>query len=195
MRRGWPTRSTGSGFTLIELLVVVAIVGILAAILLPKMAQAIETAKQGRTVSRLQLLRSGLQLYFVHHTTATDLSGLAANYARDYPLWLAQIARFDENGAPIGCFAHLVSPDYSHPYVERIPEEEVGNGPRPGYSITDWCSNDHAYHTARTVQGADKGGWNWCIPGGAGTPTSSSSGTVWIDEDVLMFGGKTANQY
>lgn len=195
MHSGWRARQGAGGFTLIELLVVVAIVGILAAILLPKMAQAIETAKQGRTVSRLQQIRSGLQLYFVHHATANDLSGLAASYGREYPLWLAQIARIDENGAPIGCFAHTVSPNYSHPYIERIPEEEVGNGPRQGYSITDWCSNDHAYHVARTVQGADKGGWNWCIPGGAGSPTAAASGTVWIDEDVLMFGGKTANQY
>ena len=172
-----------AGFTLIELLVVVAIIGILAAIALAKIQQAIVTAKQGRTVAHLDSMRSALQMYFLDH-------GEDANSY--YPWQLHQIAKEYPEGNPAGCGTH----GGLHWYIVQIPFEEVGDGPRPGNQITDWCNGpDHAYCKARTVQGADKGGWNWCIPGGAGSPTAAPSGTVWIDEDCMMFGGKNANQY
>ncbi|MDD5209587.1 MAG: prepilin-type N-terminal cleavage/methylation domain-containing protein [Elusimicrobiales bacterium] len=52
------------GFTLIELMIVVAIIGILAAIAIPKFADLINKAKEGSTKGALSSVRSAVQVYY-----------------------------------------------------------------------------------------------------------------------------------
>lgn len=52
------------GFTLIELMIVVAIIGILAAIAIPKFADLIKKSKEGATKGSLGALRSALTIYY-----------------------------------------------------------------------------------------------------------------------------------
>lgn len=52
------------GFTLIELMIVVAIIGILAAIAIPRFAQLIRKSKEGATKGSLGALRSSLSIYY-----------------------------------------------------------------------------------------------------------------------------------
>ena len=47
-------RSTGKGFTLIELIIVVAIIGIIAAILIPNLLDALQKTKQKRTMADMR---------------------------------------------------------------------------------------------------------------------------------------------
>lgn len=64
------------GFTLIELMIVVAIIGILAAIAIPKFADLIRKSKEGATKGSLAAIRSAVTIYYgenegVYPSTAT----------------------------------------------------------------------------------------------------------------------------
>ena len=52
------------GFTLIELMIVVAIIGILAAIAIPKFAQMLEKSREGATKGNLGAMRSAVTIYY-----------------------------------------------------------------------------------------------------------------------------------
>ena len=52
------------GFTLIELMIVVAILGILAAVAIPKMAGLISRSQEGATKGNLGAVRSSLSIYY-----------------------------------------------------------------------------------------------------------------------------------
>src|SRR5437762_11457132 len=53
------------GFTLIELLIVVAIIGIIAAIAIPNLLNAIQRGKQKRTMSDLRSIGTAVESYQV----------------------------------------------------------------------------------------------------------------------------------
>lgn len=56
-----------SGFTLVEILIVVVILGILAAIVVPKFTDASTTAKRSNVIAQLKTIRAQLELYKLQH--------------------------------------------------------------------------------------------------------------------------------
>lgn len=55
------------GFTLIELLIVVAIIGIIAAIAIPSLLNALDRARQTTTVANLEKLGQSVEQYIMDH--------------------------------------------------------------------------------------------------------------------------------
>jgi len=58
------TKTNKKGFTLIELMIVVAIIGILAAIAIPKFAELIRKSGEGASKGNLGALRSAMSIYY-----------------------------------------------------------------------------------------------------------------------------------
>ena len=69
------------GFTLIELMIVVAIVGVLAAIAIPKFAQMMRKSGEATSKGNLGALRSALSIYYgdLEGTYPTALTGLTVS--------------------------------------------------------------------------------------------------------------------
>jgi len=76
-------RSTRKGFTLIELLIVVVIIGILAAIAIPKFANTKEKAYVASVKSDLRNLVTAQEAYFADNANnyATATAGLGTSYS------------------------------------------------------------------------------------------------------------------
>ena len=64
------------GFTLIELLIVVAIIGIIAAIAVPQLLNAIQRAKQKRTMADMRSVGESMEIYQIDWNFYPQTSGI-----------------------------------------------------------------------------------------------------------------------
>ena len=78
-------RPSAGGFTLVELLIVVAVIGIIAAIAMPNLLNALDKSKQKKSVSDLRTIASAVEAY------ATD----TACYPRNITTYLGLKAWID----------------------------------------------------------------------------------------------------
>jgi len=86
-------KKTAKGFTLIELLIVVAIIGIIAAIAIPNLLNAIDRGKQKRTMADMRSIGTAVESYAVDNNvypvaaSNTVLAGLVEPiYIKKMPL-------------------------------------------------------------------------------------------------------------
>ena len=75
------TRKNRRGFTLIELMIVVAIIGILAAIAIPKFAELIRKSNEGASKGNLGSIRGALSIYYgdMEGTYPENMASLTVN--------------------------------------------------------------------------------------------------------------------
>lgn len=99
-----------SGFTLLELLFVISIIGILAAILLPALAKARESARRSVCLSNLEQIGMAIHLYSLEHNGELPWSG-GKNDAR--------------------CFVNLCPEYISNPAIYACPSDPQYNPKMP----------------------------------------------------------------
>jgi len=71
-------RSVSRGFTLIELLIVVAIIGIISAIAIPNLLNAVDKGKQKRTIADIRTIGSAVEAYSVDNSYYPNAGTLPA---------------------------------------------------------------------------------------------------------------------
>lgn len=141
------------GFTLIELLTVIAIIGILAAILIPVVGSVRESARASLCVSNLRQIGQGMELY------ANDNNGVAPPPA----FW----------GTPVAGEERFGSSDLRTTFHYRIweyvgYENEAFEHPRNSQLVTSEIEN--IFHCPTTRQEAI------LVPGGSNTPDAYAYG-------------------
>jgi type II secretion system protein G len=100
------------GFTLIELLIVVAIIGIIVAIAIPNLLNAIQRAKQKRTMADMRSIGTAAEAYAVD----TNRYPAAAGWA--YPSGVS---------FPTGTFTSAIANVLSPTYIRTIPLKDGWN--------------------------------------------------------------------
>ncbi len=135
------------GFTLIELLIVVAIIGILAAIAVPNFMNAQIRAKLSRVMADLNMLRTGLESYFIDHNNyppwtvdGLGVQGLHPNHLRYQRLTtpLAYISTIPKD--PFATFMTQTDWEQWGDAYDYVTDEVTGQGRTWGHrwQINSW---------------------------------------------------------
>jgi prepilin-type N-terminal cleavage/methylation domain-containing protein/prepilin-type processing-associated H-X9-DG protein len=141
------------GFTLIELLIVIAIIGILAAILLPALARAREMAKRAKCVNNLKQWGTACKLY------AEDWWGRYPTYGQ---------LRMD-SGAPLHyCYAFVSGAQISPGYVDDVYIAICPSVKRRYAKDNDptWLRSYGGWRDTGLFQDPTTGGWYTLYDGG-----------------------------
>lgn len=151
------SKKTGQrGFTLIELMIVVAIIGILAAVAVPKFAEMVRKSKEGATKGSLSALRSSLTIYVSDNEGVQPLTRLVP----------AAVSPLDT------VFVSVMVPKY----MDSIPTMKLGTYLPDSETFhirrtTGVFDGNRSSDTPKTVATGEVGGWIY---------TSASEGVMWV---------------
>ncbi len=114
------------GFTLVEILIVVAILGILAAVVIPEYRNYTQKAKESAAKESLQLLRSSIERYAIQHDgTPPGYPNGDTSANPHYVYFVVQLTKAsNENGrtADVGTAGYPLGP-----YFKEIPSNPLVN--------------------------------------------------------------------
>ena len=88
-------KTASRGFTLIELLIVVAIIGLIAAIAIPNLLNAVDKGKQKRTMTDLRAIATAVEAYSVDNTSYPNATTVSAIKAVIDPMFFNTMPQVD----------------------------------------------------------------------------------------------------
>jgi prepilin-type N-terminal cleavage/methylation domain-containing protein len=108
-------------FTLVEILIVVAILGIMAAIVIPTFSGHIQQAKEAAAKDDLRILRNAIELYASQHNNVPP--GYLFGNSSASPVYLAFVGQMLYSTNKAGWTAHIGTDGYPlGPYLSAMPK-------------------------------------------------------------------------
>ena len=158
-------RNRQKGFTLIELLIVVAIIGIIAALLIPNFLDALQKAKQKRTVADMR--NTGTAMF----SWLTDQVGAAAAGASNSNVNLASYG----TAVSVTTMASILTPQY----LQDIPALDGWKTPYEYYLNTANPLAQQVMAIRSKGRGGASGGTDFTVT--SFEPTDYDQDIVWAD--------------
>ncbi|MBI4678969.1 MAG: prepilin-type N-terminal cleavage/methylation domain-containing protein [Elusimicrobia bacterium] len=146
------SRFGAPGFTLIELMIVVSIIGILAAIAIPKFADLIRKSREGKSKGGLGAIRSALTIYY------SDMEG---TFPSD------DLSSLTIAGKYIAAIPKVTAPDY-HPETSAVYN-----------NATDGCNMLYTNDRGGWAYWSDDGTMCGAV-GPFGTQRERTQGELWV---------------
>lgn len=127
MRRAVSAHAKGSSFSLVELVIVVVIIGVIAAIAIPRISSGVAATGESALKSNLAVLRRAIDLYAAEHGgvypgARADGAGGAANTSQALESQLTKFSDEQGNVSATGSATYRFGP-----YLRRIPPQPVGD--------------------------------------------------------------------
>ncbi len=141
-------RSSTRGLTLVEVLIVVTILGILAAIVVPRFSNASETAQENALKSNLFRLRQQIELYKADHGRYPEL----ANFVDQLTLTSDKEGNTASVGTPGYPFGPYITQMPVNPFTDTVPVSDGAAG------TSAWYYNETDGHIAPN-DSADRRTW------------------------------------
>ena len=158
-------RNRQKGFTLIELLIVVAIIGIIAALLIPNFLDALQKAKQKRTVADMR--NTGTAMF----SWLTDQVGAAAAGASNSNVNLGSYG----STVPIATMASVLVPQY----LQDVPALDGWKNPYDYYLNTANPLAQHVMAIRSLGRDGAPAGTDYTVT--SFDPTDYDQDIVWAD--------------